>query len=246
MSTVTVSLEPRLDVVSMLQETLSLLGRNVQAFGVWILLLEAPGVVFGLGRLATKVSGVFFLIVVIAGLAGVLCHMILQGALIYRSLGDLEGGPPPNDSALNFGIQNWAVLLGLNIAAGVCVALGLVLLVVPGVMLALAWSAAAPVLLMEARGISGSLTRSADLTRGRRLQILMFLLLLWVGVAIIEGLVLGHDDWGHPHVLKSLILSPLVNTANILLGTASISVLYRRLSILHEGAAPAAAAQTFL
>jgi hypothetical protein len=69
-------------------------------------------------------------------------------------------------------------LVGLN--AGIRIVLGFVLLIVPGVILALSYSVAVPVAVLEDRGPSDALTRSADLTKGNRGRIFVIYLLIFV------------------------------------------------------------------
>jgi hypothetical protein len=65
---------------------------------------------------------------------------------------------------------SWPIFL-ISVIYSVGIVFGLVLLIVPGVLLALAWSVALPVLVNEKLGIIGSIGRSSDLTTGNRWQI---------------------------------------------------------------------------
>ena len=64
------------------------------------------------------------------------------------------------------------MLLGVAVIVGVLVAVGLMLLVVPGVFAYLILVLAAPVAVMERGAVGASLRRSALLTRGHRGRIL--------------------------------------------------------------------------
>ena len=61
----------------------------------------------------------------------------------------------------------------------------------PGVLLALAWSVAAPVLVMERTGVFGAFTRSAELTRNHRGAIFALAILAGVVGFIIQALATG-------------------------------------------------------
>jgi hypothetical protein len=78
------------------------------------------------------------------------------------------------------------LLLALNI--GVRVGLGFLLLVVPGVYLLLKYAVAVPVAILERNGVSASLARSGDLTRGHRGRIfviyLLFMILAFITSAV--------------------------------------------------------------
>jgi hypothetical protein len=71
------------------------------------------------------------------------------------------------------------------ILVGFGVLLGLILLIVPGILLSLAWSLAIPVAVIERRGPFDALPRSSMLTRGSRFRIFVILLFVIVFVYII-------------------------------------------------------------
>jgi Membrane domain of glycerophosphoryl diester phosphodiesterase len=81
-------------------------------------------------------------------------------------------------------------IIGIMIGVGLGVGLGLVLLIVPGIYLALAWSLAIPVTVLEGTGLNDTLTRSTTLTKGDRLRIfvvyVLLVLLEWVVMLIVQ------------------------------------------------------------
>src|SRR6185503_20950599 len=76
--------------------------------------------------------------------------------------------------------------------AGIGIAIGMVLLVVPGLILATIWAVAIPSAVVERTGVFASLSRSVDLTRERRWRsfgaILVAGLITIVIAAVIGGL----------------------------------------------------------
>jgi hypothetical protein len=71
-------------------------------------------------------------------------------------------------------------ILGLAlimIAVGIAIFIGFLLLIVPGVILALMWALTIPVAVLEDKGLSDSVTRSSDLTKGDRGRIFLIALL---------------------------------------------------------------------
>ena len=75
-------------------------------------------------------------------------------------------------------------LIIISINVGVRVLLGTMLLIVPGILLALRYSLAIPVAVLEEAGISESLSRSTALTKGHRGRILLVYFLLFVLIII--------------------------------------------------------------
>lgn len=69
-------------------------------------------------------------------------------------------------------VMSWVSAIGLFF--------GMILLIVPGVILAVMWVVAPPVMILEDRGVFGSLGRSAELTKGSRWAIFAILLIFWV------------------------------------------------------------------
>jgi len=85
-------------------------------------------------------------------------------------------------------------LAALMIVIGMFTAIGLILLIVPGILIALRFSLAIPVAVIEQETIRGAMSRSADLTQGYRWRILLiyllFLILTWV-IAVVLGIPVG-------------------------------------------------------
>ncbi len=92
---------------------------------------------------------------------------------------------------LQIGFRKMWPVLGVSLLAGLGAVLGYMLLIVPGIILSLMWSVATPACVAENLGVMDSLKRSADLTKGSKLQIfLTWLLLVVVAVGIYLLIVL--------------------------------------------------------
>ncbi len=73
-----------------------------------------------------------------------------------------------------------AGVIGMSMLVGLGVGAGLIALIVPGVLLALMWSLAVPVKILENRGATDAMSRSSDLTKGDRGRIFVIWLLFIV------------------------------------------------------------------
>jgi len=82
-----------------------------------------------------------------------------------------------------------ATVIGLTIVMGIAVAIGFVLLIVPGVLLILIWSLAVPVAVLENKGVGDSLSRSYQLTQGHWGRIFVIWLLFFVLSLAVAGLL---------------------------------------------------------
>lgn len=109
-------------------------------------------------------------------------------ATVYTAQ-DAIGHPSPFALIRSRVVGRFWTLLALALVVGVCVALGLVALIVPGVLIYLAWAVCAPVAVMEKTGLSQSLKRSATLTKGFRPRVLGITLVALLISALIGNVV---------------------------------------------------------
>jgi hypothetical protein len=171
--------------------------------------------------------------VVISGLAGACAgvdamgQQSLRGALAERLAGRIGS------------------LLITSVVVGVAVSVGLLFLVVPGVLLYLAWAVAAPAVAMERSLPAGALQRSARLTRGHRGRILGMTLLIGLISFAIEALVSSavQAAAGQLSAVGSLVLSDVVTVVISALTTswigAVIALLYIDIRVRTENLGPA-------
>lgn len=129
----------------------------------------------------------------------------------------------------------WPRLLAivvLQFLVGILVGIGLVLLIIPGVIIALVLAVAMPSLVVEGIGVFDAMSRSAELTKDNRMRILavgILVILIVVGIGVLAGLlamvtpILG--------ALGGLILGILLYPYLSMLTT----VLYFRLTELKDG-----------
>lgn len=145
----------------------------------------SPADVFAPGRLA--LAGVGFLVSIAA-------NAVLQAAVIHASVNDLTGRKAAIGESLAVGLRYFLPLLGISIIVGIGCAVGFVLLIVPGVLLALALSVAAPAAVMERTGVFGALDRSIALTRNHRgaifLLAIAYIIVMWI-IEMAIGAVVG-------------------------------------------------------
>lgn len=128
----------------------------------------------------------------------------------------------------------------LQIVMGILIGIGLILLIIPGVILALMWAVAMPSLVVENKGVFDSLSRSSELTKDNRMRILgvaVVVLVLYLILAIIGGiLVAAVPVIG---VIALIILGVLIYPYISIIA----AVLYYRLRELKEGVVTGGAAQ---
>ncbi len=105
------------------------------------------------------------------------------------------------------GIEGRILYLALiMIGVGIGIGIGLILLIVPGIILALIWSLAIPVAVLEDTGLSDSVSRSSELTKGSRGRIFMIYFLFIVLTYIVYIL------WEMPILAAIGLFSPARHT----------------------------------
>ncbi len=200
-----------------------------------LVLIGAPSAIIIAGSVLTMLSP-FFGLVSILGLLAMLGGVVLMyGAVTHAAMQDLRAQPVTLGDMIKVAARKFWPILGLGILAALGIAVGSVLLIVPGVILALAWCVALPVMVIEDRGIIDSFKRSAELTRGKRWAI--FLLFLIVGVVtFVFELVLALLTGGaapKPSTLSQAVSFPF-NVVFTLFSIAMYTSLFSQLRGTHS------------
>jgi hypothetical protein len=162
----------------------------------------------------------------------------LQGALI-QAVSDVRDGRADLSVSETFSqvYPRLGTIIVAGLLLGLAIAVGLLLLIVPGLYLMTIWIAVIPAIVLENRGIGESFGRSRELVRGYGwnvfgIIVLTILILLGVGIAI--GLILSPlAEW-----LASLIQQIVANTIVTPFVVAVWTLVYYRLKGREE-AAPA-------
>ncbi|MEJ0066682.1 MAG: hypothetical protein WDM85_15755 [Caulobacteraceae bacterium] len=200
----------------------------------------------GAGADPTGFNAVAFAFLPVSWLIGAMANAVLQGAVIHGTVSDLSGRRVTFGEALNTGLRFFLPLVGVGLIAAVCCFFGYLVFVVPGVLLALAWSVAAPVAVTERAGVFGAFARSAELTRNHRGAIFGLAIIAIVVGLIFQGtatalVALGALPIGASGgaLLNVVIIQAVTNliasTANSLIGSAGVASVYYELRYVKEG-----------
>jgi hypothetical protein len=236
-------LTPRLDLGRVARDTLAVTGkRPVFVIGLSFLLSGLPNFFGGVFASHHMHGGFYFFSGF--GLVHVIVLILLSSFLsasLYRlALGELEGETPTPNEVFTTGAQLFLPLFAVNLLYFLAVCLGLVLFIVPGVMLALAWCVAGPALIDRKTGITQSLGESAQLTHGNRWRLLALFVLFGLAVGLVNavfnavGLAASYAAEGllsGPRLLGSAIIA----TATTALATPGAAAIYVQLRELGGG-----------
>jgi hypothetical protein len=182
----------------------------------------------------------------IATLAQFLIQVIVQMAAYFISFRILEGRDCTIREAIYQSASRFWAMVGVSLLTTLMVFLGMVLLIVPGLIVALMLAVAVQACLFEGIGIMDSLHRSRELTYGQKWRIFgigAVLLLTFLLTLIVLGAAGGALLPKTIGPIVTGILTILVMLALIPLGVTLPPVLYAQLRSIYEGHGPIGAAE---
>jgi hypothetical protein len=145
-------------------------------------LMPAAAVVF-------LISGVLSVLLIAASPALALVALIISvvastlfTGMVVELVADIQDGKRDATPVLG-------KLILVGIVAGVGIAFGFVLLIVPGLILFTIWAVAAPVVVLERPAGLGALGRSRDLVRGNGWRVFAVILLLVIVVGVVSFII---------------------------------------------------------
>lgn len=134
-----------------------------------------------------------------------------------------------------------APLIGVGLFVGICIGLGLLLFVVPGLILMTIWAVVAPVIVVEKAGVFASLGRSRALVRGNAWEVFGVIVVTFV-IVLVASMIFGAIANGIADgALLRIVFSALASTVTAPIGALVASVVYFRLRAIEGVAAPAPA-----
>jgi hypothetical protein len=194
-----------------------LIGAAVVVFAVEAILVLVLGAV---GAILSIVVSTFF--------NGMVVELVrdVQDGRLDASVGDLFKSVTPVVLPL----------IAVSFLAGIGIAIGFVLIIIPGLYLMTIWSVVAPVTVLERPGVFAAFTRSRELVRGYGWQVfgvIVVVILIAIVVAVIVAILTsGMGDAG------SAIVQWVLNVITAPLSALLVSVLYFGLIRAHGSTAP--------
>jgi hypothetical protein len=168
--------------------------------------------------------------VALGALVEIIAAFLLQATLI-KAVQDVRDGRV--DMSLGETVSAatpyiWAVA-GASILAGIAIAIGLALLIVPGLYLITIWAVIVPVIVIEGSGVFASFGRSHRLVRGRGWNVFGTLVLVFVILLVVQ-LVLGLIFSALPYVWRSGLSSIISGTLVAPFLALVVTLVYYRLA----------------
>ena len=218
---------------SVLRSGFSIYFRNLPLFALLTAIAFAP---YGAYKLWSPFDPLSLSYTFADGFVALICGALVQGGLTYGVVASLRGNADIDLRTMfmrSLGILPRIVILSLVVS--LIILAGFVLLIVPGLILALVLYVAIPVSVMEGGGIGKALKRSSDLTDGYKGQLFLVSLAIIVPVIIVSVVVVltvvrGLDPmFGQ---ILEFVISQFLLTG---LFAACVAVAYHDLRILKDG-----------
>jgi hypothetical protein len=187
------------------------------------------------GFVVFAVLGVFQRYALMAAMMAFIGTTLVQGALVEVVDSEHRGEPAAGIGELYR--TSWSrlgPLLAVSLLTGFGVGLGLLLLIVPGVILAIRWAVATPIVMLEGLGARAAMRRSEELVRGHGKDVFRVLLNIWVrtGLAWIAcTLLVGAVAAGTSHPALTIWFGGVLASAFVTPYAAhALNVVYYRLT----------------
>ena len=234
-------MDRKLDVGGALSQVFSIYGAQAGvllplAFAIFLIVGVVSGLLLGAGG---------WLLVLVVVLVGVIANTLYQG-MVVTLVSDVQDGQRDYSvgELANSAMPVVLPLIGAGILAGIGIAIGFVLLIIPGLILMTLWAVIAPVIVIERSGVFAAFGRSYELVRGNGWRvfgtILSVFLIVAVARAVLGAIATGISDTVAMRVIFDVVASTL--TAPIAALVAA--VLYFALRGLKADATPAPADPT--
>ncbi|HEY6637450.1 MAG TPA: hypothetical protein VIZ61_07180 [Solirubrobacterales bacterium] len=180
--------------------------------GVAVLILGVVGIANGLLRTSDSVW-----LALVASIISLVAHVLYTGYVV-KLVQDVRDGRRDDTvgDLLSAAAPYIGTLILNGILFGIAVAIGLFLLIVPGLILITIWAVVAPSIVVENRGVIEAFGRSRELVRGNGWNVfgvilIAFLIVIAVYViATLIGAAIGNAGLVILSVVASIVAEPLV------------------------------------
>ena len=247
--------DERFEIGRVASRTFEVVGKNFLPFFLLGLIATLPNTLLVVAQNAAVVgqlgqgvdAGATVAAIGGAAIVGLFFSVILQAALTYGAIRHLNGQPVNFGAALRVAVGQFFPLLGMSILGGLGIALGMVLLIVPGVILYLMWVVIVPVRIAEQTPVFEAFGRSSDLTAGHRWAILGTVFVFFLGAGIAQAAV-------RPMLMTSTTtgltwayagLNAVIAAIIAMVSATLIASIYYELRVIKEGIGPEQIAAVF-
>jgi hypothetical protein len=198
---------------------------NIYADQASVLLPAAAVVFVAIGVLTALLVAIAPVLAIVAAILSLAATTLFTG-MVVELVADVQDGR--RDATVGQLLRAATPVLGqlilVGIVAGIGIAIGFVLIIVPGLILITIWSVAAPVVVLENPGGLGALGRSRELVRGNGWAVFGVIFVLVIGVGIVAAIIEAIGNSGGTGV--GIVVRIIVQILTAPLAALAASVLY--------------------
>lgn len=181
---------------------------------------------------------------VIGALASIVGTFWLQGALVEAVQDVRDGKQDLSIGEMFRRVQpRLPALIVAGILAGLGIAIGLVLLIVPGLFLLTIWSLIVPTIVLEGKSAGESFSRSRELVKGNGWSV-FGVIVITIAALIVASIIVGLVTFWLPDGVDSFVSDLISNTVAVPFVAVAWTLMYFALA-QGRTAAPAAAAEAY-
>ena len=227
----------RFDISRVLARGFGVARDNIVAFGaLGALLIMAPSAFSAFLMAGTETTSSSFFNPA-DRIIGLTFGLLATGSITHLAFHAMRSRKVSFVDSLKSGFTLWPAMFGISWLRNLGLLVGLVLLIVPGLFLLVAWSVAVPARLADGPGVPASLSRSFKLTEGSRWKIFALVLivaLIFVVLAGASGIGLAFlGDLEQP--LGDYFIFPLLELLLSLMLCVGSTSIFQELILMKEG-----------
>jgi hypothetical protein len=226
-------MDRKLDVNSVISEVFSIYRAQAGVLlpvAFWLFLVVA--IVDGL-------IGASLIMLALALAVGIAAGTLYQGVVV-ELVSDVQDGRRDSSAGdlLRAATPFILPLIGAGLFAGICIGLGLILFVVPGLFLLTIWAVIAPVIVVERPGVFPAFGRSRELVRGNGWPVFGAIAIAFV-IVLLGSIFFGAiaDAIANGPLIR-IVFSALASTITAPVSALVAAVLYFRLRAIEGSPAP--------
>ncbi len=171
---------------------------------------------------ASRSWGANLLVGSIGALIAIIISAILQAAILRAAAQATIGDPVDVEASYRYGFKRLGSVILLSLLVGLIVAVGFILLIIPGIIFLVFLSASIPVLIVENRRGTEAMSRSWNLVKGHFWHALVVILVAALIVGVVSGIIgaIGGHNWFVRWIFTSIaqiVTAPFAALVSVLL-----------------------------
>lgn len=177
---------PKLDTAGTLERIFEMYSRQAAV------LLPAALIIYFPVALLQIVAGANLLLALVALVVALIAGTLFQGSVV-QAVRDMQDGKRDLSvgEVITSAVPFIGPLIGAGLLAGLGIAIGFVLLIVPGLILLTIWALIAPVIVVERSGVMGAFSRSQQLVKGNGWRVFGVLIVMFLILVVAQQILLA-------------------------------------------------------